>query len=223
MSFHPNEVQRRGRYASGIVAAAVFILVASFFRTQIIQHDRFALQSESNRLKEVPLPAPRGIIYDRNGIVIAENIPGYSVSILSPTEDSLRTALRGLSRVIALSDSEISVLVRRSRRDPARPAVVLSDATFEQVSVLEEHRTEFPNLIIQASPKRFYPDSTAVASLVGYTGEVGESELGGTGDQAYKPGQEIGRAGLEKQYERQLRGREGSRFVEVDARGRVVL
>jgi penicillin-binding protein 2 len=222
MSFHPNDVQRRGRLAGALVTLTMFVLVAAFFRTQVVEYHRYTLQSESNRLREVPLPAARGIIYDRRGLIIAENIPGYSVSILSPGEDSLRTALKRLSSVIPMSDAEIDGLVRRSKRDPTRPAVVLTDATFEQVSVLEEHRTEFPSLIIQASPKRYYPDGPAVSALVGYTGEVGEGDLGGGGDQPYKPGQEIGKAGLERQYEPQLRGREGSRFVEVDARGRVV-
>ena len=100
MSFHPNEVQRRGRTASVIVAGAFVFLASAFFRTQILEHAQYTLQSETNRLREVPLPAPRGIIYDRHGAVIAENLPGYSVSILAKTSDGLRVALRGLSGVI---------------------------------------------------------------------------------------------------------------------------
>jgi penicillin-binding protein 2 len=110
----------------------------------------------------------------------------------------------------------------RFRRNPARPTVILPEATFDQISVLEEHRIDFPNLIIQSSPKRFYPDSTAVAPLVGYTSEVSEADLANPKFEGYKPGQQIGKRGLEREYENVLRGREGSRFVEVDARGRVV-
>lgn len=222
MSFHPNAVQRRGRAARAVVGLTILILAGAFFRTQVLQNARYALQSEENRLREVPLPAPRGIIYDRNGLIIAENIPGYSVSILSPSADSLRASLVRLSSIVPFSDDAIETAVRRLRRDPNRPTVVLADASFDQVSVLEEHRTEFPSLIIQASPKRYYPDGPAVSALVGYTGEITESELNSAAYQGYKSGQQIGRAGLEKEYERQLRGREGSRFVEVDARGRVV-
>jgi penicillin-binding protein 2 len=222
MSFHPNDVARRGRTASFIAAGIVAFLLAAFFRTQVLDRARYTLQSEENRLREVPLPAPRGIIYDRNGRIIAENVPGYSVSILSPSADSLREAMRRLAGTIQLTPYEIELAVRRYRRAPNRPTVILSDAKFDVVSVLEEHRVEFPGLIIQAAPKRFYPDSTMVASIVGYTGEVTEDELKKPAYEGYKAGQQIGKGGLERYYESQLRGREGVRFVEVDARGRVV-
>jgi penicillin-binding protein 2 len=222
MSFHPNEVQRRGRVASVGVAALLLVLAAAFFRTQVVDYERYALQSETNRLREVPLPAPRGIILDRNGLVIAENIPGYTVSVISQGKDSLRAVLRRLSRIVSLADDQIEAKVKSYLAAPSRPAVVLSDATFEEVSVLEEHRTEFPGLIIQASPKRYYPDGPAVSAVVGYTGQINDRELTQSTYRDYKPGQDIGRAGIERQYESRLRGREGARFVEVDARGRVV-
>ena len=222
MSFHPNEVQRRGRTATFILAAAFTLLGSAFFRTQILEHAAYTLQSETNRLREVPLPAPRAIIYDRHGAVIAENLPGYSVSILARTSDSLRVALRGLSAVITLSPEQIEAAVRRFKQAPNRPTVVLADASFDVVSVLEERRVDFPGLIIQAAPKRYYPDKEAVASFVGYTGEITESELNARQYRNYKSGQDIGKAGLERQYEAELRGKEGTHFVEVDARGRVV-
>src|SRR5688500_12148407 len=155
MSFHPNDVARRARTASLVAVGLVGMLLAAFFRTQVLDRARYALQSEENRLREVPLPAPRGIIYDRHGAIIAENLPGYSVSILSPTSDSLRASLRRLSGTIQLGADQIEIAVRRFRRAPNRPTVVLSDASFDVVSVLEEHRTDFPGLIIQAAPKRY--------------------------------------------------------------------
>lgn len=220
MSLHPNEVHRRGRLAGILVATALAGLLAAFFRVQIVEHAQFALQSDDNRLNEVPLPAPRGMILDRNGQVIAENIPGYTVSILSPRRDSLRAELRRLASLVPMTDSQIDVLTRRYT--PARPTVILPNATFEQVSVLEEERSRFPSLVIQATPRRRYPDGQAVAAIVGYTGEINEQELGTDAYRDYRPGQQIGRAGLERQYEAVLRGIDGSRFVEVDARGRVV-
>ena len=222
MSFHPNEVQRRGRTATFILTGAFVFLASAFFRTQILEHAAYNLQSETNRLREVPLPAPRAIIYDRHGAVIAENLPGYSVSILAKTSDSLRVALRGLSGVISLTPEQIEAAVRRFRQAPNRPTVVLADASFDVVSVLEERRVDFPGLIIQAAPKRYYPDKEAVAAFVGYTGEITESELNQRAYRGYKSGQDVGKAGLERQYEAQLRGKEGTHFVEVDARGRVV-
>jgi penicillin-binding protein 2 len=201
---------------------ALGVLLAAFFRAQVLEHAEFALQSDDNRLNEVPLPAPRGMILDRNGQVIAENIPGYTVSMLSPRSDSLRAALKRLSSVLPLSDSAIEVVVRRFRAAPARPALILQDASFEQVSMLEEERSRFPNLVIQDTPKRRYPDGQAVASIVGYTGEINEAELATETYKDYRPGQQIGRAGLEREYEAVIHGRDGSKFVEVDARGRVV-
>ena len=222
MNFHPNDVQRRARVASGILFLTIVFLVGSFFRAQVLQHSQYALASEKNRLREVPIPAPRGQIYDRTGAIIAENIPGYTVSLLAPVEDSLRAALARLSGTIHLSEGDVDAVVRRYRRNPNRPAVIFGDASFDLVSVLEEHRIEFPGLIIQSSPKRYYPDGKAVAALVGYTGEITEPELLSKTYAGYKSGQQVGKAGIEKQYESRLKGQEGVRFVEVDVRGRVV-
>jgi penicillin-binding protein 2 len=222
VSFHPNDLARRARIASWGLAGLFALLLSAFFRAQIVENSRYKLQSEENRLREVPLPAPRGIIYDRNGRVIAENVPGYSVSLLSPSADSLRAVLQRLATIIPLSDEAIDLSVRRYGRAPTRPAVVLSDASFDVVSVLEEHRIDFPGLVIQSAPKRYYPDGAAVASFVGYVGEITETELSSPQYRSYKAGQQVGKGGLEKQYEDSLRGKEGVRFVEVDARGRVV-
>jgi penicillin-binding protein 2 len=222
VNFHPNAVQARARIASGILFLTMVFLVGSFFRAQVLQHSQYALASEKNRLREVPIPAPRGQIYDRTGAIIAENIPGYSVSLLTPGEDSLRATLKRLAETIRLSDEQAEAIVRRYRRSPTRPAVIVADATFDLVSVLEEHRVQFPGLIIDAAPKRYYPDGAAVAAIVGYTGEIREEQLASPAYAGYKSGQQVGQAGIEKRYEARLRGREGERFVEVDVRGRVV-
>lgn len=225
MSFHPNDVARRARIASIALLIGFAVLLGAFFRTQVLQNAQYVLQSETNRLREVPLPAPRGTIYDRAGRIIAENVPGYSVSMLSPTADSLRAVLRRLGEIIPLTPDQIEAAVRRYRRAPNRPTGILSDASFDIVSVLEEHRVQFPGLIIQSAPKRHYPDGASVAAFVGYTGEITEGELSSktfSPARGYRAGQQIGKGGLEREYEDRLRGREGTRFVEVDARGRVV-
>jgi penicillin-binding protein 2 len=222
MSFHPNDVRRRGIAANAIVAIVLMFLGAGFFRTQVLQHAKYKLQSETNRLRELPLPAPRGVIYDRNGAPIADNVIGYSVSVLAQREDTLRAVLQRLTGTINITAPQIEQAVRRFRRAPARPTVIIPDASFDVVSVLEEHRTQFPGLIIQSSPRRFYPDGPVVAPFVGYTGEVSETELAQPTYAEYKAGQQVGKQGLEKAYESVLRGKEGSQFVEVDARGRVV-
>ena len=222
MKFHPNEVQARSRAAAGVLFLAMIFLAGSFFRAQVIQHDIYLSRAEENRLREVPLPAPRGMIRDRHGAVIAENIPGYTVSVLSPKQDSLRAVLMRVASVIPMNPEQVELAVRRFKRSANRPTVILGSASFDIVSRLEEHRLLFPGLIIQETPKRFYPDGPAVSALVGYTGEVSDAELGMPAYAGYKPGQQIGKGGLERQYEERLRGHEGVRFVEVDARGRVV-
>ncbi len=223
MSFHPNDVIRRSRAAAIIVSGVLIFLLSGFFRTQILQHRQFATQSEENRLRQIPLPAPRGTIYDRKKQIIAESIVGYSVSFISPSVDSLRATVRRLGSIIPVTPDQVEAAVRRWRQaGTSRPTVILRDATFDVVSVLEEHRNEFPGLIIQSAPKRYYPDGPAVSAFIGYTAEINERELASPRYSSYKMGQQIGKQGLEKQYEDSLRGQEGSRFVEVDARGRIV-
>jgi penicillin-binding protein 2 len=222
MRFQPNDVQRRSRGAAGILFLSFVFLIGSFFRAQVIQHARYVTEAEENRLREVPLPAARGLIRDRNGLVIAENIPGYRVSVLAPRLDSLQSVLRRIASVIPLSQDQMDIAVRRFRRNASRPTDILTSASFDLVSRLEEHRVMFPGLIIQEAPKRYYPDGSAVWALVGYTGEVNEAELAMPEYSGYKPGQQVGKGGIEKQYEERLRGREGVRYVEVDARGRVI-
>ena len=222
MSVHPNDIARRSRVAKAGLGVVILSLMGAFFNAQVVQHDRYKLQSQENRLRALPLAAPRGIIYDRFGNIIAENLPGYAVSIAPVNADSLKSSLQHLSDVISLSPDQVDAALRRYRRDPNRPTLIMSDASMSVVSVLEEHRINFPSLIIQSVPKRFYPDGPAVASFVGYTGEITDADLNSPAYAGYKPGQLVGKGGIEKEYEKVLRGHEGVRYDEVDARGRQV-
>jgi penicillin-binding protein 2 len=222
MSFHPNDMVRRGRAATVIMCGVVVVLLSAFFKTQIIGNQQYALQAEQNRLREIPLPAPRGVIYDRTGKPIADNVVGYSVALLARSEASLDSTLGKLQGTIEMTKKQHNDAINRYRRDRGRPTVIFPDASFDVVSVLEEHHLDFPNLIIQSSPKRIYPAGKAVGAFVGYIAEINEGEMTQLKEEGYKPGQQIGRQGLEKQYEKQLRGREGVQFVEVDARNRIV-
>jgi penicillin-binding protein 2 len=222
MSFHPHDVARRARYGSVLIVVLMAVLLSAFFRAQVVEHERYALQSEENRLRAVPLPAPRGIIYDRHGNVIAENLPAYTVSVLAPTLQGLREELRRLGTVIDLTETDVRRAERLFRREPNRPTVIFPDATIDLVAVLEEHRVDFPSLIIQSVPKRYYPDGETVSAFVGYTSEISEAELASQRFSRYKMGQVIGKDGLERQYEEILHGVEGMQFVEVDARGRII-
>jgi len=222
MSFHPNDVVRRGREATVIVCGVLVFLLSAFFRAQVLRNEQSLLQSEENRLRQIPTAAPRGVILDRYNKPIAENIVGYSVALLAQNEDTLRATLTRLRGTINLSNKAFEDAVRRFRRDRTRPTVIVQDASFDVVSVLEEHRIEFPSLIIQSAPKRIYPNGEAVGAFVGYVSEINEGELASLASAGYKAGQLVGKGGLEKQYEQALRGREGLQFVEVDARNRIV-
>src|SRR5438874_7420367 len=221
-SFHPHLLDRRLRVARAVVWLVIGVFVVVFFRTQILEHGKYRLQSELNRLRPIPLPAPRGLIMDRNGKVLAENVPGYTVSLLPGDEDSLRAELRRLAPLIKLDEAEIGRVLTRYRKTPYLPVMVLPSAKFDLVSALEERRVIFPGLLIQPEPRRHYPDSSLVAHMVGYVGEVTEAERAQRRFAAVRLGGLLGKGGLERQYDDTLRGADGVRFVEVSAFNRVV-
>src|SRR5437773_11381947 len=107
-SFHPHLLDRRLRVARAVVWLVIGVFVVVFFRTQILEHGKYRLQSELNRLRPIPLPAPRGLIMDRNGKVLAENVPGYPASLLPGDADSLRARLRRLGPRVKPDETEIA-------------------------------------------------------------------------------------------------------------------
>ncbi len=220
--FDAYQIGRRATGAGWILVAAFGVLIGAFFRTQIVQHDKFRMKSETNRLRSIPLEPPRGEIVDRNGELIAENLPGFSVKLLATSPDSLRAVLARFSSVVSLDSFEVDEAMRRYRNARYQPVVVRGNATFEEVSRLEEHRAMLPGLIIQSEPKRFYPQGRAVAHLIGYAGEVTETDLAQNRFPDAVLGSLVGKAGLERQYDSVLRGRAGVRYAEVNARGRLV-
>src|SRR3982074_2805765 len=108
-------MHRRAVGASVMIAAMLLFLTGGFFRSQVLQHGKYTLQAETNRLREIPLPAPRGVIYDRNNKIIADNVIGYSVSVMAPKEDSLRAVLGRLSGTISMTPNQVEQAVRRFR------------------------------------------------------------------------------------------------------------
>jgi penicillin-binding protein 2 len=221
-AFDSYRINERAGAARWIVIAAFAVLLGAFFRTQIIQHDKFQLKAETNRLRPIPLTPPRGQIYDHIGRIIAENVPGYSVKLLAPSADSLRAVLERVARVVPLDTADMTEIVRRFRTARYQPVLVFGDADFPTISRLEEHRVALPGLVIQSEPKRKYPAGRAVAHLVGYVGEVTDVELGRNRYPGATLGSIVGKAGLEQSYDDTLRGAEGVRYIEVNARGRLV-
>lgn len=220
--FDSYQVRSRATSARWVLSLAFALLIGAFFRTQILQHDKYQLRAETNRLRAIPLEPPRGAILDRNGEIIAENLPGFAVKFLAPSRDSLRAVLRRVTTVVPLDSGDIAQIEQRWAAARYQPVVVVGDATFETVSRLEEHRSLLPGLIIQSEPKRIYPRGNAVAHLVGYVSEVTESDLERNRFPDAALGSIVGKAGIERSYDSVLRGRAGIRYAEVNARGRLV-
>ncbi len=221
---HPHARRARAQVANAAVWVVFALLAASFFRIQVLRSDAYALTAESNRLRPLDLPAPRGRILDRNGLVIADNVPGYGVTLLPGPVDSTLAALDRLATVLALDSARTDELRTRVRAAPTQPLPVLTDAPYEVIAALEERRVAFPGVFIESRPKRRYPGGAAVGHVVGYIGEITADELAAPDYQAdhYEQGLIVGKTGIERQYEGLLQGRKGVRYVEVDARLRIV-
>jgi len=219
---NPNERRLMGTLVRGALVLALAILAVAFFRAQVVRGPAWALQSESNRLRVLTVPAPRGTIFDRTGRIVAENIPAYSVSLFPAAPDSIRANLERLQPILNLSEARIETLVDEFRRNRRQALMVKLDAPFEEVAALEERRSEFPGVFLEMRPKRRYVHGPAMGHILGYVGEVSRQELESPAFEGYERGMLVGKDGIERQYEPLLQGRQGFRYVEVDAVGRVV-
>jgi penicillin-binding protein 2 len=201
-----------------LLGALIFV----FFHTQVRRNPAYAMQSDRNRLRPLTLLAPRGTIVDRGGRLVADNVPGYALSLLPAPRDSIRSTLDRLAPYLELDDRRIERLMERQRRHPQQQLVVSTDLSFDRISAIEERRPMFPEVLIEMRPKRNYTAGASAAHLVGYVSEISEAELTDTAWVDYRAGQVIGKTGVERRYERRLAGQPGVRYVEVDALGRIV-
>ncbi|HSJ25094.1 MAG TPA: penicillin-binding protein 2 [Longimicrobiales bacterium] len=212
---------RRSRGARVFVFAAIVYLLTALVRLQVVEGEQYALTAKNNRLRELPVPAPRGTIYDRHGRVVAENIPGYSIQLMPSHADSMAAQIERLKPVLGLSDAEVERGRRRWQRQRHLPLVLMADAPESAVAALAERHHQFPTVIVSEYARRHYPAGGAAAHFLGYIGEVSEAELELERFAGYQPGRLVGKAGLERQYEEWLAGEPGKRFLEVDAWGRI--
>ena len=206
------------------ISFVIAVLLTAFYNTQVVRGESYALASEDNRLRPVVIPAPRGTIYDRYGEVVATSIPGFSVVLLPGTEETIQETLVDLQPFLGLADADIERLLETRSASPHGLLTITEDATFSQIAALEERRASFPNLLIVDRPKRYYPAGPAIGHIIGYVSEITGEELEEPQYQeaGYRQGRWIGKAGVEKEYELLLSGEDGARFVEVDAKGRIV-
>ena len=206
-----------------VVAVVLFaLLAASFWFFQIIQHAKFQEMAENNHQRELPLRAPRGVLFDRNGRVLVENRPSFNVSIVRLHTTNLDRTIRLLAAVAGTDERRMQELVDRHRHEPPyRPIVVIEDATLGQVAAITARRLEFelPDVVVQRVPTRNYPVDGLAAHLFGYVGEASETQVAANGG-GVKSGDIIGQAGLEKTHNELLMGTSGLRTVVVNSTGR---
>ncbi len=200
---------------------AIFLyLVSGFWQLQVHSPDLYAAQAERNRIKALPLIAPRGKILDREGRILADNHSTFSVIL---TRSNLEAShLPVIADGLNIPAEELQARVRRARNLPEYESLVLKNGlTQAEVAFLEAHRREFPELELIHSTRRLYPADGFASHLIGYVGEVSETELNMAEFARYDSGAIVGKAGIERQYNDILTGVDGRHQVIVDSRGRV--
>ena len=203
-------------------ALAVFIfLIAGFWQLQIQSPEVYSERAEKNRVRELPVIAPRGKILDRDGRVIVDNQPSWSVVI--SRENLNREHLHEIADGLLLEyDDLVAKVARYARRSKYEPIPIKEELTLDELAFVDSHKdaATFPELELVRSQPRLYPANGLLAHVVGYTGEISESELDNPDFAKYNPGQIVGKIGLEKQYNDILMGVDGERRVVVDNMGR---
>jgi penicillin-binding protein 2 len=206
--------------------AVLVLLVGRLFTLQVFSSERSRELAQKNWLKPESVPGPRGRILDRRGEILADMIPSFTITVDPHLDSFVRHPERldsTLVRLAALSEGDVDRyrrIVQSERGISYNPIRLRRNADSTLVARVEEHRSVLPGVAVQVEPIRFYPADTLAAHVLGYVNEVGQDELDRLTDQGYRPGSLIGRTGIERQYEDQLRGEDGIRYVEVNAMGR---
>ncbi len=211
-----------------IVAAVLCLLMLCglLFRLawlQIVDYRHFSDLSENNRIRLMALPPTRGLIYDRNGVVLAENKATFHLEITPEQVDDMDATLKGLSEIVSISDSEMErfkeqLHIRRSFQQIS----LRTRLNEEEVARLAVNRHRFPGMDINARLSRYYPQGESAAHAVGYVGRINRKDLTVIDEGNYRGTTHIGKTGLEKYYETELHGKVGRQKVEVNAQGRVL-
>src|SRR5271169_61223 len=206
------------------VVLFVFLLLAyGLWRLQVMRSDEYALLAEKNRVRNVPVLAPRGKILDREGRVIVDNYPSFSALLLRDSARDLNADAPAIAKGLHLNPEEVQQRIRRFASMPQyQPIFLKEDITPDELAFIEAHRNELPELDTIVAHRRLYPRNGFLAHLIGYVGEVTEDMLNQPQFELYTPGDVVGVSGVEKQYNSVLMGKNGSRRAIVDSRGREV-
>lgn len=224
-NLHAEAAQFQRRAFVGFVAIAVAMLglAAGYFRLQVLEHEEYQLRSEANRIKPRPIVPARGLITDRNGRLLADNVPAYRLEIVAEQVRDLDATLAGLAELVALDQEDIARFreARRATRAfrPVPLKLRLSEAELARLAV---NRHRFPGVEVVPYLTRRYPYGELFAHIIGYVGRVDADDLAAMGDSRNTALTHIGKAGIERYYEDRLRGEIGYEEVETNVEGRAL-
>lgn len=214
---------RRVLLAVVLVFAGISALASRMFYLQIRRYDYYRTRAQSNRIRVKPLNPERGMIYDRNGIALTENILRYQVVVNPSQTENVQALLDAVRLILPLSDEECNTFLQRYRATRRYENAVLKDSiTEDERYKLAVQLYRLPGLLIESYYERYYPYGALCAHIVGYTNRINEKDLQSINQEAYRGIRFIGRAGIERQYEEKLRGKPGFQQVETDANGNLV-
>jgi penicillin-binding protein 2 len=206
-----------------IILFIFLVLAYGLWRLQVMQSDKYALLAEMNRIRNVPILAPRGKILDREGRIIVDNYPSFSALLLRDSSRDLNADADLIAQGLHLSPEEVRQRVRRFASLPRyQPIFLKEDITPDELAFIESHKNELPELETIMAHRRLYPRNGFMAHMIGYVGEVTEDMLNQPQFELYNPGDVVGVSGVEKQYNNLLMGKNGSRRAIVDSHGREV-
>src|SRR5438876_7187719 len=209
--------------AQYIILAIFLILAYGLWRLQVMQSDFYAGLAEKNRIRNVPILAPRGKILDREGRIIVDNYPSFTALLLRDSSRDLSADAGLIAQGLHMNANEIRERVRKLAWLPQyQPIFLKDDITPDELAFIEAHRNELPELDTIMSHRRLYPRKGFMAHLVGYVGEVSEDMLNQPQWEFYNPGDVVGRSGIELQYNQMLMGKNGARRTIVNSRGKEV-
>ena len=205
------------------VLGILLALAAGLWRLQILGAQNFKVLAEQNRIRKVPILAPRGKLFDRENRLVVDNYPSVSCFLVREQNRNVDADLPQIARGLHLDLEQLRTTLHRYRKSPGyQPIPIKADVTADEQAFIEAHRNELPELETIEGERRLYPRDGFAAHLVGYVGEVSEEDLNQTRYAAYEPGDVVGKGGVEELYDQVLRGQDGSRDVIVDSHGREV-
>ncbi|TVQ71303.1 MAG: penicillin-binding protein 2 [Oceanospirillales bacterium] len=207
-----------------IVTLVLFILLGRVYFLQVVEYDRYAAISDRNRIQLQPVPPRRGLIYDRNGILLADNQPTFSVTLLREEISNIDETLEALSDLIEISDRDIERFRQRlqQRRRPYETVPLRFRLTEEEIAKISVNYHQLPGVQVEADLIRYYPFGASAVHALGYVGRINERDLETLDPVKYAGTNYVGKLGVERFYEPILHGEVGFRKVETNARGRVL-